>query len=82
MLPSLETYIEKFCTLQYSALKFHINGHTHKLMDNYCMLTGISDLSNITYELFREKLETELRNHVRVAKSLGFVDHYIWQDKI
>jgi hypothetical protein len=79
-LPSLEKYGPGFCQLQYLAMSFHSNNGAGRYLDDYYSLIGSEDLKNVSYETFANRLNSEIEANIRVAKKIGFLHPFIWQE--
>lgn len=77
-LPSL-TYINALVKLQYNSLMFHFKKNNAALIEDYLKILQIDmiDLRTLPLEQFSLKLEIEIKNHMRVAKNLGFNEDFL-----
>ncbi|SKB62409.1 hypothetical protein SAMN05660226_02298 [Parapedobacter luteus] len=72
--------MQPFCRLQYEALQFHFAKGSDSLED-YWRLLGIDpkNMRSLAYEGFANKLEAEIRTHLRTAQNLGFVSGFVYR---
>ncbi len=77
-LPNLDLYLEPFCDLQYKFLQFLNNNSRHKIIEDYCFLLKLrSDhLSNIDYNLFKNKLSEIIIPIEQIAANNGFARNW------
>jgi hypothetical protein len=80
-LPSLKTYLDSFCAIQFQAFRFHISLGHDKLLEDYNMLFNDYDLTSISQHHFNQILSIELSNHCRIAENLGFKASYKYDPK-
>lgn len=78
ILPSLNSYLEEFCQLQYNAFHFHLNLGHHKIIEDYSQLLAHVDYRNMPKEHFIEKLKQEMNNNSRIAGNMGFQTPYVY----
>lgn len=74
-LPNIDLFFNKFCDLQYDALMFHYRQNSD-VLDDYYTITKCGNLSELTYNDFKEKLLLEITNNIRNAQNLGFVNQF------
>jgi hypothetical protein len=71
-LPSLQTYLDTFCSIQFQAFRYHLSLGHNKLLEDFNLLFNDYDLSLISEDKFSKSLKVELSNHCRIAENLGF----------
>jgi HNH endonuclease len=77
-LPSID-YIERFCLLQFDAMKFHVTNSNAKFVEDYYSLLNVEDLTILSYDFFKSKMTLEIKNSIRIAEKMGFKSSYTFQ---
>jgi hypothetical protein len=80
-LPSLPHYMQRFCALQFKALRYNIiNGNLTILEDYFKLFKG--NIDKLDFDEFSTKLEFEIISNYRIAENLGFNGGYVYKGPI